>query len=72
MRYLKMSEVSAARPSRARDAAEEIERPSLVGALVAYERERADVATETALALRSVERSVAVYRRGDQRVRNEI
>src|ERR1039458_8723638 len=31
---------------------------SLVGALIAYERERADSAIEAALALRSVERSV--------------
>jgi MerR family transcriptional regulator, light-induced transcriptional regulator len=46
------SAVSRAREGLAADA------NSLVGALVSYERERADAAIEAALALRSVERSV--------------
>jgi DNA-binding transcriptional MerR regulator len=46
------SAVSRAREGLAADA------NSLVGALVSYERERADVAIEAALTLRSVERSV--------------
>src|ERR1700754_3589433 len=46
------SAVSRAREGLAADA------NSLVGALVSYERERADMAIEAALALRSVERSV--------------
>jgi MerR family transcriptional regulator, light-induced transcriptional regulator len=46
------SAVSRAREGLAADA------NSLVGALVSYERERADTAIEAALALRSVERSV--------------
>ena len=46
------SAVSRAREGLAADS------NSLVGALVSYERERADVAIEAALALRSVERSV--------------
>ena len=46
------SAVSRAREGLAADA------NSLVGALVSYERERADSAIEAALALRSVERSV--------------
>jgi hypothetical protein len=47
------SAVSRAREGLAADS------NSLVGALVSYERERADAAIEAALALRSVERSVA-------------
>lgn len=46
------SAVSRAREGLAADA------DSLIGALVSYERERADTAIEAALALRSVERSV--------------
>jgi DNA-binding transcriptional MerR regulator len=46
------SAVSRAREGLAADA------NSLIGALVSYERERADMAIEAALALRSVERSV--------------
>src|SRR5256885_12187195 len=46
------SAVSRAREGLAADS------NSLVGALVSYERERADMAIEAALALRSVERSV--------------
>ncbi len=46
------SAVSRAREGLAADS------NSLVGALVSYERERADTAIEAALALRSVERSV--------------
>src|SRR5512135_3709782 len=46
------SAVSRAREGLAADS------NSLVGALVSYERERADIAIEAALALRSVERSV--------------
>src|SRR5579872_6366782 len=46
------SAISRAREGLAADA------NSLVGALVSYERERADAAIEAALALRSVERSV--------------
>ena len=46
------------RPFRARVKAWRPTRNSLVGALVSYERERADAAIEAALALRSVERSV--------------
>jgi hypothetical protein len=46
------SAVSRAREGLAADA------NSLVGALVSYERERADTAIEAALALRSVERSI--------------